>query len=157
MWVCECLYVHLHICFCVSVLFRYQFLTVFSCCNICVDFGTVFIFWSSFCFIGEWKFIYKLRNPVQTSWALYTEFSRIFWHHELCRSSDPEVFLGKGVLKICSKFTGEHPRRNVISIKLLCNFIDIKLRHGCSPVNLLHVFKTPFLKNTSDWLLLTLG
>ena len=56
-WVCECLYVHLHMCLCVSVLFRYLFLPVFSCCNICVDFGTVFIFWSSFCFIGEWKFI----------------------------------------------------------------------------------------------------
>ena len=28
------------------------------------------------------------------------------------RSSPSEVFLGKGVLKICSKFTGEHPRRN---------------------------------------------
>ena len=25
------------------------------------------------------------------------------------RSSPPEVFLGKGVLKICSKFTGKHP------------------------------------------------
>ena len=25
------------------------------------------------------------------------------------RSSLPEVILGKGVLKICSKFTGEHP------------------------------------------------
>ena len=25
------------------------------------------------------------------------------------RSSRPEVFLRKGVLKICSKFTGEHP------------------------------------------------
>ena len=25
------------------------------------------------------------------------------------RSSLPEVFLGEGVLKICSKFTGEHP------------------------------------------------
>ena len=25
------------------------------------------------------------------------------------RSSRPEVFIGKGVLKICSKFTGEHP------------------------------------------------
>ena len=25
------------------------------------------------------------------------------------RSSRPEVFLVKGVLKICSKFTGEHP------------------------------------------------
>ena len=25
------------------------------------------------------------------------------------RSSYPEVFLGKGVLKVCSKLTGEHP------------------------------------------------
>ena len=56
------------------------------------------------------------------------------------RGSHPEVFLGKSVLKICSKFTGEHPCRSVISIKLLCNFIKITLRHGCSPVNLLHIF-----------------
>ena len=33
------------------------------------------------------------------------------------RSSHPEVFLGKGVLKICSKFTGDHPCRSAISIK----------------------------------------
>ena len=33
-------------------------------------------------------------------------------------SSHPEVFLEKGVLEICSKFTGEHPCRNVILIKL---------------------------------------
>ena len=70
------------------------------------------------------------------------------------RSSHREVFLGKGVLKICSKFTGEHPCRSVISIKLLCNFIEITLRHGCSPVNLLHIFRTPFSKNTSGRLLL---
>ena len=25
------------------------------------------------------------------------------------KRSRPEVFLGKGVLKICSKFTGKHP------------------------------------------------
>ena len=30
------------------------------------------------------------------------------------------MFLGKGVLRICCKFTEEHPRRSVISIKLLC-------------------------------------
>ena len=71
-----------------------------------------------------------------------------------CRSSPPEVFLGKDVLKICSKFTGEHPCRSVISIKLLCNFIEIALRHGCSPVNLLHTFRTPFYKNTYGGLLL---
>ena len=33
------------------------------------------------------------------------------------RSSRPKVFLRKGVLKICSKFTGEQPYRSVISIK----------------------------------------
>ena len=30
-------------------------------------------------------------------------------------------------------------------------------QHGCSPVNLLHIFRTPFLKNTSRWLLLMIG
>ena len=71
------------------------------------------------------------------------------------RSSRPEVFLGKGVLKICSKVTGEHLCRSVILIKLLWNFIEITLRHWCSPVNLLHIFRNPFPKNTSGWLLLT--
>ena len=50
-------------------------------------------------------------------------------------------------LKICSKFTGEHPCRSAISI-------EIALRHGCPPVNLLHIFRTPFFKDTSGWLLL---
>ena len=69
------------------------------------------------------------------------------------RSSHPEVFLGKGVLKICSKFTGQHLCRSAISIKLLCNFIEIALWHECS-VNLLHIFRRPFPKNISGWLLL---
>ena len=33
------------------------------------------------------------------------------------------------------------------------NFIEITLRYGRSPVNLLHIFRTPFSKNTSTWLL----
>ena len=45
------------------------------------------------------------------------------------RSSPPEVFLLKGVLKICRKFTGEHPCRKVISIKLLCNLFAIYWNH----------------------------
>ena len=56
------------------------------------------------------------------------------------RSSRPEVFLRKVVLKICSKFTGKYPCRSVISIKLICNFIETAHRHGCSPVNLQHIF-----------------
>ena len=70
------------------------------------------------------------------------------------RSSRPGVFFWKGVLKICSKFTGEYPCRSAISTKLLCNFIEIALRQGCSPVNLVHIFRSPFPNNTPGWLLL---
>ena len=34
------------------------------------------------------------------------------------------------------------------------NKVEITLRHGCSPVNLLHIFRTTFPKNTSGGLLL---
>ena len=37
------------------------------------------------------------------------------------------------------------------------NFIKIALRHGCSPINLLHIFRTPFPKNTPGSLLLNDG
>ena len=36
------------------------------------------------------------------------------------------------------------------------NFIEIALQRVYSPVNLLDIFATPFLKNTSGWLLLTI-
>ena len=55
------------------------------------------------------------------------------------RSSYSEAFLGKGVLKICSKFTGEHLYRSKISIKWQSNF------------------STPFQQNTSGWLFLDVG
>ena len=60
----------------------------------------------------------------------------------------------KGVLKICSEFTGERPCRSAILIKLLCYFIEIIFRHGCSPINLRHIFRTFFLKSTCGWVLL---
>ena len=40
--------------------------------------------------------------------------------------------------------------RKAISIKLLCNFTEVTLQHGCSPVNLLHIFRTPFLRTPLD-------
>ena len=66
--------------------------------------------------------------------------------------------LSKGVLKKeCSKnmqqCTGENPCRRVISIKLQSIFNETTLRHECFPVNLLHIFRTPFYKN-SYWELL---
>ena len=58
------------------------------------------------------------------SFGLAIFFLMIYNHDYLTdissRSSHPEVFLGKVVLKICSKVTGEHQCRSAISIKLLC-------------------------------------
>ena len=67
-------------------------------------------------------------------------------------SSHLVVFLGKVVLKTCSKFTGGHICRSAISTKLQSNCIKIPLWHGCSPV-LVHISRTPFPRNTS-WQLL---
>ena len=46
------------------------------------------------------------------------------------RSSHPEMFLKKGVLKICSRFTGEQPCRSAFSIKLQkpVKFISERIR-----------------------------
>ena len=70
------------------------------------------------------------------------------------RTSPPEEFLRKGVLKIRSKFIGEHPCQSAISISLQSSFFEIALRHGYSPVNLLRVLRIPFPKNTYGRLLL---
>ena len=61
-----------------------------------------------------------------------------------------------GVPKICTKFTGKHLCGNMISTKLLCSFTEITLWHGCYPVKLLHIFRTPCYKNTFGRLLLEL-
>ena len=39
---------------------------------------------------------------------------------------------------------------------VVLHFIEITLQHGCSPVNLLHFFRTPLSRNTSGWMLLIL-
>ena len=70
--------------------------------------------------------------------------------------SSTKVFLGKGILEIFSKFTGEQSCQRLVSIKLQSNFIEFTHRYGCSPVNLLHNFRTPLSKNTSGGLLLRL-
>ena len=69
-----------------------------------------------------------------------------------CRSSCMEMFSGEGVLKICTRFKCQ----SVILINLICSFIEITPRNENSPVNLLHIFRTSFPKNSSGWLLLSL-
>ena len=73
----------------------------------------------------------------------------------LIRSSHPKVFLRKGVLKICSKFTEKTHAQvwfqwSCFALQLYWN----RKSAWVSPANLLYIFRTPFLKNTSGWLLL---
>ena len=85
------------------------------------------------------------------NWYKYFSVSIYFWKNQKQPSRD---VLKKRCSEICSKFTRENPCRSVISIKLQSTFIEITLSYGCSPVNSLHIFRTPFLKNISGRLLL---
>ena len=85
-----------------------------------------------------------------------SKFLELTAHVFIWRSSPSEVIFGKDVLKLCSKFTGGHPCWSAISIKLQSKFIEIALRHECSPVNLLIIFIISSYKNTSRRLLLYL-
>ena len=110
-----------------------------------------------FNFCNVYSSCFKRQGEWKCSRTYYQVFEALLNIENLCyftenppgtrtRSSPSEVFLGKGVLKKYSKFRGEHPCQSVISIKLICRFIEITLHHGCSSVNLLYFFRAPFLR-----------
>ena len=102
------------------------------------------------CFVCNKKFVWlTFAISAQTFiWRILLLFGNWYywwneiWHSSITspfflrrgkvKSSLPEVFLGKGVLKIYSKFTGEYPCRN----------------HTSKSLNLLHIFKILFYENT---------
>ena len=94
----------------------------------------------------------KIQNQILWNWLFLMDNFALL--NIGMTSSRAEMFLRKGVLIICSRFIGDHPSPSVISIKLLCNFIEITHWHVCSPVNLLHILRTTFPKNTCGRLLL---
>ena len=98
-------------------------------------------------FVDHTSFFSVVHNVIASTRKLNNDL-------EKTRSSRAEVFLRKGVLKMCCRFTGKRPYRSGILIKLQSNFIGITLRHGSSLVYLLHIFRTTFTENTSGWLLL---
>ena len=97
------------------------------------------------CYISEFAdkvMGYSLHQSGENIKSLYATLSWRF------RSNRPEAFLVKGVLETCGKFTGEHPFRSAISIKLFCTSTWV---FSCK---CLHISRTPFPKNTSGLLLL---
>ena len=76
------------------------------------------------------------------------------------RSSRPELFCEKRVLRNFSKFTGKHLCQSLFLIKLQvwglrpATLFKKRPWHRCFPVNFMKLLRTPFLQNTSGWLLL---
>ena len=77
--------------------------------------------------------VFRERKPTSSKADNVTDFSLL----KVNRQKQPS----RGVLwKRCSEnmkqiYRRTHPCRNAISVKLQSNFIQITLRHGCSPVN----------------------
>ena len=74
-------------------------------------------------------------------WVLY------YLHPAKSRSSPPEVFLKK----VFWKYTVNLQENTHAEVWFQKSCFQITFRHGCSPVNLLHIFRTSFPKNTSGW------
>ena len=114
------------------------------------------MFSCEFCEIFKNSFLHR-APPVSTS-----EYQSFLWScpvlldfFAIFRSSPPEMFLGKGVLKKMQLIYRRTPMPKCDFNKVSINFIEITLRHRFSQVNLLHIFRIPFLKNNSGQLLLT--
>ena len=74
------------------------------------------------------------------------------------RSSRPEVFCKKGVLRNFAKFTGKHLCQSLFFNKAAglrpTTLLKKRLWHRCFPVNFVKFLRTTFLQNSSKWLLL---
>ena len=68
--------------------------------------------WHSYCF-ENLRRVRLFFSMIATKYQLY----------RMNRSNSPEVFLGKGILRIYTKFTEEHPCRSVILIKLFTSLL----------------------------------
>ena len=68
--------------------------------------------------------------------------------HILYRSSRPEVFCKKGVLKNFTKFTGKHLCQSLFFNKVAglrpATLLKKRLWHRCFPVNFVKFLRTPF-------------
>ena len=76
---------------------------------------------------------------------------------DLQRSSLPEVFCEKGVLKHFAIVTGKHLYWNIFVIKLqmkACNFVKKGLQQICFTVKIAKFFRTAFFIEHLRWLLL---
>ena len=109
----------------------------------------VFVNWIFYTKFWNFKLLYYIWKEVKVSVLANSKVSVLL-----------DLFLFRILPSQREKVLQKHPSRSVLrkrcSENLQSNFIEITLRHGCSPVKLLYISKTPFPKSTSDRLILVL-
>ena len=83
-------------------------------------------------------------------------FLQYYW---ICETIISDLVWFKCIFKCifkCFFFKKKIKGSNIQKQPSRSNFIEITLRYGCSPVNLLHIFRTPFPENTHGRLLLNI-
>ena len=85
----------------------------------------------------------------------------LLYYPWLSRSSLPEVFCKKGVLRNFAKLAGKHLCQSLFFNKVaglsFATLLKERLWHWFFPVNFAKVVRTPFLKEPLRWLLLIKG
>ena len=108
------------------------------------------------------KYIYLMPNVKLTKMSLMELMSFHYFFlnlfYVLCRSSHPDVFCKKGVLRKFSKFTGKHLCQSLYLNKVAClrpaTLFKKRLWHRCFPVSFGNSLRTPFLTEHLRCLLL---
>ena len=81
--------------------------------------------------------------------------SAVFW--TFVQKQPPELFNKKGVLRKSTKFTGKRLYQRLVFNKVAslrpATLLIKRIWHRCFPVNFVKFLRTPFLQNTSGWLL----
>ena len=105
--------------------------------------------WVTFCFnnsTGNFKKVFL------------NKFSLMRKLVHMVRSSRPEVFCKKGVLRNFTKFTGKHLCQSFFFNKVAglrpATLLKKRLWHRCFPVNFVELLRTPLLTEHIRWLLL---
>ena len=106
------------------------------------------------------ELIFSLQFPFSLIGVSIYSFIYLFscFFHIRIRSSRPEVFYKKGVLKNFSKLTRKHLRRSLFLNKIaglrLLILLKKRLWHKCFPVNFVKYLRIPIFIEHLWWLLL---
>ena len=109
------------------------------------------------CLAGNTNFSALIKELLQKVQTLTNKLRDQKYSILLLRTSRPEVFCKKGVLRNFTKFTGKHLCQSLFFNKVAglrpATLLKKRLWHRCFPVNFVKFLRTPFFIEHLWWLL----